>query len=173
MRILILVFIIIFQQGKLMAQTLYDFTIQDVDGKVINLKDFEGKPVLLVNTASRCGFTKQYTNLANLYQEYLEKDLIIIGTPSNSFNQELASEEEVKEFCLVNYNTKFILTEIIDVKGPNVHPIYGWLKENYSQTPKWNFYKYLFNGKGELVDSWSSITSPDSKKITKKIDQLI
>ena len=71
MRILTLIFIIIFQQGILMAQTLYDFTIQDVDGKVINLKDFEGKPILLVNTASRCGFTKQYTNLANLYQEYL------------------------------------------------------------------------------------------------------
>jgi glutathione peroxidase len=103
----------------------------------------------------------------------LDKDLIIIGTPSNSFNQELASEEEVKEFCLVNYNTKFILTEIIDVKGPNAHPIYGWLKENYSQTPKWNFYKYLFNSKGELVDSWSSMTNPDSKKITKKIDELI
>ena len=107
------------------------------------------------------------------HREYFDKNLIIISTPSNSFKQELSEEEDVKEFCLVNYQTKFILTEIIDVKGDNAHPLYQWIASNYGKTPKWNFYKYLFDGQGNLVESWSSMTKPDSEKITSKIDQLI
>ena len=111
-----------------------------IDGNQINLDKFKGKPVLLVNTASRCGFTKQYANLSNLHREYLDKNLVIIGTPSNSFRQELADEEDVKEFCLVNYDTKFIISEIIDVDGDDAHPIYSWMTSTYNETPKWNFY---------------------------------
>ncbi|MDB2370939.1 glutathione peroxidase [Alphaproteobacteria bacterium] len=159
--------------GTSMAQNLYNFSINDIDGNVINFQEFQGKPILLVNTASRCGFTKQYANLSNLHQAYLDKNLIIISTPSNSFRQELSEEEDVKEFCLVNYQTKFILTEIIDVKGDNAHPLYQWIANDYGKTPKWNFYKYLFDGQGNLVESWSSMTKPDSKKITDQIDQLI
>ena len=118
-----------------MAQNLYNFSINDIDGNVINFNEFQGKPILLVNTASRCGFTKQYANLSNLHREYFDKNLIIISTPSNSFKQELSEEEDVKEFCLVNYQTKFILTEIIDVKGDNAHPLYQWIASDYGKTP--------------------------------------
>jgi glutathione peroxidase len=111
--------------------------------------------------------------LSNLHREYLDKNLVIIGTPSNSFRQELDDEESVKEFCLVNYDTKFIISEIIDVNGEDAHPIYSWMTSTYNETPKWNFYKYLFDGEGNLVQSWTSITKPDSSKITNLIDQLI
>lgn len=159
--------------GTSVAQNFYNFSINDIDGNTIDLKQFEGRPVLLVNTASRCGFTKQYSNLSNLHQMYLDKNLVIISTPSNSFRQELSSEEEVKEFCLINYQTKFILTEIIDVKGANAHPLYQWISDEYGKKPKWNFNKFLFDGQGNLVENWSSITKPDSKKITDHIDRLI
>jgi len=158
---------------NIMAQNLFNFSITDIDGNKIMLDKFKGKPILLVNTASRCGYTKQYTNLSNLHREYLDKDLIIIGTPSNSFFQELTNEEDVKEFCLVNYQTKFIITEIVDVRGPKAHPIYDWISSTYGKTPKWNFYKFLFDGDGNLVESWSSMTKPDSSKIINKIDKLI
>ena len=159
--------------GTSVAQNFYNFSINDIDGNTIDLKQFEGRPVLLVNTASRCGFTKQYSNLSNLHQMYLDKNLVIISTPSNSFRQELSSEEEVKEFCLINYQTKFILTEIIDVKGANAHPLYKWISDDYGKTPKWNFNKFLFDGQGQLVENWSSMIKPDSSKITSIIDQLI
>ena len=97
---------ILIMTGNSMAQSFYNFSINDIDGNTIDLKQFEGRPILLVNTASRCGFTKQYANLSNLHQMYLDKNLVIISTPSNSFRQELSKEEDVKEFCLVNYQTK-------------------------------------------------------------------
>tara|TARA_Y100001935_G_C17070590_1_gene391344 strand:- start:104 stop:628 length:525 start_codon:yes stop_codon:yes gene_type:complete len=174
MKILSVVFCLsLLSINNLMAQNLHNFKIQDIDGITVNLSDFKGKPILLVNTASRCGYTKQYANLSNLHREYLNEDLVIIGTPSNSFRQELSNEEDVKEFCLINYNTKFILTEIVDVKGDNAHPIYKWITQNHGKTPKWNFYKYLFNGDGNLVKSWSSMTKPDSSKIIEEINKLI
>ena len=170
---LIILSILLTNIGSIMAQNLHNFSIQDIDGNMINLDRFKGKPILLVNTASRCGYTKQYANLSNLHREYLDKNLVIIGTPSNSFFQELSSEEDVKEFCLINYDTKFIITEIINVNGSGAHPIYKWIKSTYNKTPKWNFYKYLFDGDGNLVESWSSMTKPDSSKITNSIEKLI
>ena len=173
MRLLTVLLSFFFISTNIMAQNLYNFSITDIDGNKIMLDKFKGKPILLVNTASRCGYTKQYTNLSNLHREYLDKDLIIIGTPSNSFFQELTDEEDVKEFCLVNYQTKFIITEIVDVRGAKAHPIYDWISSTYGKTPKWNFYKFLFDGDGNLVESWSSMTKPDSSKIINKIDKLI
>ena len=174
MRSILSLLIVLFISNALaMENNLHRFKLKDIDGNLISFSDFKGKPVLLVNTASRCGFTKQYANLSNLHREYLDKNLIIISTPSNSFKQELSEEEDVKEFCLVNYQTKFILTEIIEVKGDNAHPLYQWIANDYGKKPKWNFYKYLFDGQGNLVESWSSMTKPDSEKITSKIDQLI
>ena len=170
---LIILSILLTNIGSIMAQNLHNFSIQDIDGNMINLDRFKGKPILLVNTASRCGYTKQYANLSNLHREYLDKNLVIIGTPSNSFFQELSSEEDVKEFCLINYDTKFIITEIVNVNGSGAHPIYKWIKSTYNKTPKWNFYKYLFDGDGNLVESWSSMTKPDSSKITNSIEKLI
>lgn len=153
----------------------YDFKINDIAGEVIDLKDFKGKPVLIVNTASYCGFTKQYNDMQELWEKYRERGLIVLGIPSNSFNQEKNNNSAVKEFCEVNFNINFPLTEITDVKGDNAHDIYKWAKINYgkSAVPKWNFYKILINKEGKIEDTYASLTSPTSKKITKKIESLL
>ena len=153
----------------------YDFKINSITGDQIDLKDFKGKPVLIVNTASYCGFTKQYNDMQELWDKYREKGLIVLGIPSNSFNQEKNSNSGVKEFCEVNFNINFPLTEITDVKGDNAHEIYKWAKVNYgkSAVPKWNFYKILINREGKVEDTYASLTSPTSKKIAKKIESLL
>ena len=153
----------------------YDFKINSITGDQIDLKDFKGKPVLIVNTASYCGFTKQYNDMQELWDKYRDKGLIVLGIPSNSFNQEKNSNSAVKEFCEVNFNINFPLTEITDVKGDNAHEIYKWAKANYgkSAVPKWNFYKILINREGKVEDTYASLTSPTSKKITKKIESLL
>ena len=153
--------------------SLYDFSFIDIDGNQVNLKKFTGKPILVVNTASRCGFTPQYENLQNLFLEYKDTDLTIIATTSNSFAQEYQDTEDIKKICLVNYGIGFVTSSPINVKGNNAHPIYHWIDKQYNKSPKWNFFKYLFNRNGELVDSWSSVTKPDSYKIKRKIDNLI
>ena len=152
---------------------IYNFDLIDIDGKKVNLSQFQGKPILLVNTASRCGFTPQYEGLQNLFIKYRKTDLTIIATTSNSFNQEYSNSEEIKKICLVNYDVGFITSSPIEVKGNDAHPLYSWINQEYNKEPKWNFYKYLFNRDGELIDSWSSMTKPDSKKITKIIENLI
>ena len=153
----------------------YDFKINSVTGDQIDLKDFKGKPVLIVNTASYCGFTKQYNDMQELWEKYRDKGLIVLGIPSNSFKQEKNSNSAVKEFCEVNFNINFPLTEITDVKGDNAHEIYKWAKANYgkSAVPKWNFYKILINREGKVEDTYASLTSPTSKKIIKKIESLL
>ncbi len=153
----------------------YDFKINSISGDVIDLKDFKGKPVLVVNTASYCGFTKQYIDMQRLWEKYKDKGLIVLGIPSNSFNQEKKNNADVKEFCEVNFNINFPITEITDVKGENAHEIYKWAKENFgkSAVPKWNFYKILINKEGIIEDTYASLTSPTSKKITKRIESLL
>jgi len=153
--------------------SIYDFNFIDIDGNTVELSSFIGKPLLLVNTASRCGFTPQYKGLQKLFIEYKETDLTIIALTSNTFNQEFENPEDIKKICLTNYNVGFITSSPINVKGDKIHPIFKWLKLKYNNTPKWNFYKFLFDRSGFLVDSWSSITKPDSKKIIKKINKLI
>ena len=152
---------------------LYDFSFEDIDGNQVNLDKFAGKPILIVNTASRCGFTPQYADLQNLFMNYKETDLTIIATTSNSFNQEYSDAEDIKKICLVNYGVGFITSSPIEVKGNNKHPIFAWLDKEFDEKPKWNFYKYLFDRDGQLVSSWSSMTKPNSYKITKFIDILI
>ena len=153
----------------------FDFKINSITGDVIDLNDFRGKPVLIVNTASYCGFTKQYNDMQNLWEKYKDKGLIVLGIPSNSFNQEKTNNDDVKEFCEVNFNINFPLTEITDVKGDNAHEIYKWAKDNYgkSAVPKWNFYKILINNEGKIEDTFASLTNPTSKRITKKIESLL
>ena len=146
----------------------YDFKINSITGDQIDLKDFKGKPILIVNTASYCGFTKQYNDMQELWEKYRDRGLIVLGVPSNSFNQEKSDNSAVKEFCEVNFNINFPLTEITDVKGDNAHEIYKWAKANYgkSAVPKWNFYKILINREGKIEDTYASLTSPTSNKIT-------
>jgi len=153
----------------------YDFKINSISGDIIDLNDFKGKPVLVVNTASYCGFTKQYDDMQELWERYKDKGLIVLGIPSNSFNQEKKVNSEVKKFCEVNFNINFPLTEITDVKGDKAHEIYKWAKENYgkSAVPKWNFYKILINKEGIIEDTYASLTNPTSKKIIKKIESLL
>ena len=142
---------------------------------MIDLNNFKGKPVLIVNTASYCGFTKQYDDMQELWEKYRDRGLVVLGVPSNSFNQEKTKNNEVKEFCEVNFNINFPLTEITDVKGDNSHEIYKWAKENYgkSAVPKWNFYKILINRDGKIEETYSSFTKPTSQKIIKKIEKLL
>ena len=153
----------------------YDFKINSITGDQIDLKDFKGKPILIVNTASYCGFTKQYNDMQELWEKYRDRGLIVLGVPSNSFNQEKSDNSAVKEFCEVNFNINFPLTEITSVKGDNAHEIYKWAKSNYgkSAVPKWNFYKILINKEGKIEDTFASLTNPTSKKITKKIESLL
>ena len=153
--------------------SIYNFSFTNIDGKPVNLEDFRGKPLLIVNTASRCGFTPQYEDLQNLFLEYKHTDLTIIATTSNSFNQEYETAEEIKKICLVNYDVGFMTSSPIKVKGVNAHPIYSWIKNEYNKIPRWNFYKYLFNRKGKLIGTWSSLTKPSSFLIKRKINSII
>ncbi len=154
---------------------IFDFKINSINGDIIDLKDYKNKVILLVNTASYCGFTKQYSDLQMLWDKYKNKGLIVLGIPSNSFNQEKNSNQEVKEFCEVNFNINFPISSIVEVKGDNAHEIFKWAKMNYgkSAVPKWNFYKILINKKGEIEDTYSSFTSPTSNKIISKIEELL
>ena len=153
----------------------FDFKIDSIDGKVLDLDQYKNKVVLLVNTASYCGFTKQYTDLQKLWDQYNSKGLIVIGVPSNSFNQEKNNNKDVKDFCEVNFNINFPLTSITDVKGDNAHEIFKWAEKNYgkSAVPKWNFHKILINKQGKIEDTFSSFTNPTSNKLIKKIENIL
>ena len=155
---------------------VYQFNFNSIDGKKINLSDFKGKPIFIVNTASLCGFTYQYSDIETLYQKYKKDGVIIIGIPSNDFgNQELSSNKKVKEFCSVNFDVSFMLTEITNIKGKKGHPFFRWAKNEagFLAFPKWNFYKYLINKEGSLVKWYASTTRPISNKITVEIDKII
>ena len=153
----------------------YDFKIKSISGGIIDFKNYKDKAVLLVNTASFCGFTKQYEELQKLWEKYETKGLIVLGVPSNSFNQESSNNDEVKNFCEVNFDIDFPLTTITDVKGINAHEIFKWAKKNYgsSAIPKWNFHKILINKDGKIQNTYNSFTKPLSKKITLEIEKIL
>ena len=150
-----------------------DFKFENIDGGFLNLQEFRGSPVLVVNTASRCGFTNQYEGLQKLHDKYSQQGLIVITVPSNDFNQELKTDVAVKGFCEINYNLRLPMTTITSVKGRDAHPFFQWLKEEYDYTPRWNFYKVLLDPEGNLVETYNSITKPNSKTITSKIEQFL
>ena len=153
----------------------YDFKIESITGKEINFNDYKGKIILMVNTASYCGFTKQYSDLQELWDKYKDKGLIVLAIPSNSFNQEKNSNDEVKKFCEVNFKINFPISKITDVKGERAHEIFKWAKKNYGKSaiPKWNFHKILINQDGKIEETYTSFTKPTSKKITDKIEKLL
>lgn len=150
---------------------LYDIKINSLQGKPIQLGDFANKFILFVNVASKCGFTPQYKELETLSTTYKE-NLVVIGVPCNQFGkQEPGNASEIQEFCEVNYGVSFLITEKIDVKGENQHPLYAWLTSKSlngkkSSSVKWNFQKYLVDKNGTLIDYYFSITKPMSSKIT-------
>jgi len=154
----------------------FDHAIKNINNEIINLDQYKGKTILLVNVASKCGFTKQYTGLQELYEKYRDKNFYVIGVPSNQFGgQEPGSNAEIKNFCETNFNITFPLTDKVDVKGDNAHEIYKWAKKNYgnSAVPKWNFHKILINKDGKIHETFGSFTDPLSKKIITNIENIL
>ena len=156
-------------------KVFFDFKIESISGEIIDFKEYKNKVILIVNTASYCGFTKQYDELQKLWDLYKSKGLVVLGVPSNSFNQEKKINSEIKKFCEVNFNINFPLTTIIDVKGEDAHEIYKWAENNYGKAaiPKWNFHKILIDKEGKIIDTFTSFTNPLSKKIINKIEELL
>ncbi len=177
---IIYIFIIMFSFMKSAEakyeKIFFDFQINDINDVQLNLLDYKDKTILLVNVASNCGFTNQYSDLQELYDKYKDKGLIVIGIPSNQFGgQEPGSNDEIKDFCETNFNITFPITSKYDVKGNNAHPIYIWAKNNHgnSAIPKWNFHKILINKEGKIVDTFSSFVKPTSKSLVKKIEEIL
>ena len=165
--------------GKVEAKynkLFFDLNIKDINGQEIDLNQYKNKTILIVNVASKCGFTKQYDGLQKLYDKYREKDFIVIAIPSNQFGgQEPGTNEEIKKFCEMNFNITFPITNKVNVKGDNAHEIYTWAKENYgkSAVPKWNFHKILINKNGKIQNTFGSFIDPLSNKITKEIEKIL
>jgi len=151
----------------------YDFTFVDIDGKNFPLSQFKGKPLLIFNSASKCGFTSQYTGIQKIHENYKNKGLIVIGVPSDNFHQEPGSEEDIKKFCMANFNISFDLTKKNNVVGSEVHPFFEWLDKNYNAKPKWNFYKFVINKDGKLENHFSSMIVPSSVKLISTLDKVI
>ena len=154
----------------------YDFNFNDLDGSVIKLSEFKDKVIVIVNVASQCGFTNQYEDMQQIWDKYQNSGLVIIGVPSNDFgNQEPGSSTDIKNFCEAKFGITFPMTEKVLVKGENAHPFYLWARKNYGKSaiPKWNFHKIIINKKGKVAETFSSITSPTSKKFIKTIEKLI
>jgi glutathione peroxidase len=156
--------------------TLHDFTLTGIDGKPLAMSQFKGHPVLLVNTASECGFTPQYEGLEALWKSYKDQGLIVVGVPSNDFGgQEPGTSKDIATFCKLNYGVSFPLADKTVVSGKNADPVYKWAgeKAGFLGRPKWNFHKYLFDKNGQFVDWFSSATTPQGPKITSAVKAVI
>ena len=153
----------------------YDYSFKGLDGNKIDLNNFKNKIIIIVNVASRCGYTPQYEDLQNLWTDYREKDLIVIGVPTNNFKQEPGSNKDIKDFCETYFGITFPMTEKINVIGKNAHPFYKWAKKNHGITaiPKWNFHKIIIGKNGKVVNTFASFTKPNSKKFIKFIETEI
>jgi glutathione peroxidase len=156
--------------------TAYEFSFRTLQGKDYRLADLAGRPLVVVNTASKCGFTPQYKGLEALWRAKKEAGLVVIGVPSNDFGaQEPGNAEEISSFCELNYGVDFPMMEKVHVKGPDAHPFFKWAGKQggFMAAPKWNFFKYLIGKDGALSDWFSSITAPDSGKFVKAVEKII
>ena len=154
----------------------YDFSFNDLDGSLLNLSQFKGKVIVIVNVASQCGFTKQYEDMQNIWEKYQAKGIIMLGVPSNDFgNQEPGDNKEIKNFCESKFGITFPMTEKVSVKGENAHPFYKWAKENHGKSaiPKWNFHKIIIDKEGKVKNTFASITNPSSKKFILSIEKAL
>lgn len=149
------------------------FQFNSIDGGTIDLDSFAGHPVLVVNTASLCGFSGQYADLQALHDSYSARGLVVLAVPSNDFNQELADDAAVKDYCNANFDLTLPMTEITSVKGSGAHPFYAWLNKEYGFVPSWNFNKVLLGPEGDVVATWGSLTNPTSAAITSKIEPFL
>ena len=154
----------------------YQFSFKSIDGRDLPLKAYEGKVILLVNTASHCGFTSQYKSLQALWESYEKKGLVVIAVPSSSFGgQEFDTNAEIKSFCDINYGRTFPMTDKTQVRGQQRHPFYAWAETQLGSLakPRWNFHKYLINREGLLIDWFSSPTQPTSTKVRNAIEKSL
>lgn len=154
----------------------YQFSFNSIDGEPMPLSNFDGKVILIVNTASECGFTRQYSGLVELWKKYRNEGLVVLAVPSNDFGgQEPGAEKEIKTFCEVTFGVDFPMTEKVSVAGINSHPFYQWAKTELGARakPRWNFHKYLVGRDGKLIDWFSSITSPSSSRMIKAIERAL
>lgn len=158
------------------AGTAHDFSFRSIDGGELPLSRFAGKVVMVVNTASRCGFTPQYEGLQALYEKFRDRGFVVVGVPSNDFGgQEPGTAEEIKDFCETTFAIDFPLADKEHVRGDDAHPFYVWARDEYGfvAAPKWNFHKYLLDGNGKLVDWFSTSTSPGSGRVSRRIEELL
>jgi len=151
--------------------TIYDFTINQLNGQSFDLAQFKGNKIVLVNVASECGLTPQYTELEHLYETYKDKKVVFIGVPSNDFGgQEPGTADEIQQFCSVNYGVTFPLTEKVHTTGPEIHPLYQWLTSETSEEVTWNFQKFLIDETGAVVKSVAPAVTPTDPQITDWLD---
>ncbi len=157
------------------SKLAYDFNFNGIDGNKIELSEYRNKVIVVVNVASRCGYTPQYEGLQTLYDKYKTKNLVVIGVPTNNFKQEPGSNSEIKDFCETNFGINFPMTEKIAVLGNNAHPFYKWAKDNYGMgaIPKWNFHKIIIGRDGKVSNTFASFTKPMSKKFLESIEKEI
>lgn len=177
MKTIFTIIIMMIGVATLAQQSFYDFTVKTIDGQDYPLSQLKGKKVLVVNTASKCGFTPQYEDLEKLYKEFKDSGLVIIGFPANNFmSQEPGTNEEIASFCSLNYGVTFPMMEKISVKGDDMHPLYQWLTSKdmngfKNSKVKWNFQKYAINEQGKLVEIFSTKTKPYSEEILTWVNQ--
>ena len=157
------------------SKLVYDFEFNDIDGNKIELSDFKNKVLVVVNVASRCGYTPQYEGLQMLWSNYKNKSLVVIGVPTNNFKQEPGNNKEIKDFCETNFGINFPMTEKTNVIGKDAHPFYKWAKKNHgiAAIPKWNFHKIIIGKNGKVVDTFASFTKPTSSKFLDVIEKEI
>lgn len=163
-----------FRPGRALAQahTAWDFTFTSIEGEAMPLAQWRGRPLLVVNTASFCGFTGQYADLQALWERYAARGLVVLGVPSNDFRQEQADNAAVKRFCELEFGVEFPLAAISRVTGREAHPFYRWAAAA-AAPPRWNFHKYLVDRAGRIVGSWGATTRPDSAAVTAAIEAAL
>ena len=161
--------------AKSSDESFHDFEISSISGDNIKLSEYKNKVVLLVNTASQCGFTPQYAGLQKIYDRYKEDDFIVLGVPSNDFNQELSKESDVKKFCEIRFGVNFPMTSIQKIRGDTAHPLYKWIAGNVSVIgqPRWNFHKFLIGKDGKIINWFSSMTSPTSEGFINQVEKAL
>lgn len=156
--------------------TVYDFSLPSLSGSTLTLADFKEKPLLIVNTASQCGFTPQYEGLQQVWTTYKSQGLIVIGIPSNDFGrQEPGTNEDIHVFCHENYGVSFPMAAKCPVKGNHRIPLFRWLamQGGFLSLPRWNFYKYIINRSGHLATWFTPLTKPDSSRVTQAIERVL
>ena len=178
-KVIILLIMISLFGNKLSAnyeKLAYDFEFKDLDGSSLNLSDYKGKVIVVVNVASQCGFTNQYEDMQKVWEQYQDRGVVMLGVPSNDFgNQEPGNNKEIKNFCEAKFGISFPMTEKISVKGPNAHPFYQWAKKNHGKSaiPKWNFHKIIIDRSGKINKTFSSMTNPTSRKFISTLEKII